>query len=129
MKRMIAVLFGTTMLLAAFAVTSASADPGPNGNNDKGLCTAYFNGQKTGHDKQAENDGESPGPFGALEQTARDAVEDTEAEIATLVYTWCQTLAGIAGEGIEIGGQPNQNGRWECTQEGEEYSCTSEPEA
>lgn len=85
MKRMLALFFGITMLMAAFAVTSASAEPGPNGNNNRGLCTAYFNGSDTGR----ANKRGAP-PFQALEAAA-------EAEDQT-VEEFCEGL---------VGGNPN----------------------
>ena len=122
MKRALALLFGATMIVATFGVVSANADPGPNGNNDKGLCTAYFNGQKNGHDKN--DDGRSdPKPFANLENTADPEEDDLVGEeLASAVYEWCRTMAGDGG--VEIGGQPNDNGRWTCSQSGDEYSCT-----
>lgn len=71
--------FGSTA-----AISVAGEGPGPNGKNDKGLCTAYFNGQKKGHDKHG-----SPGPFATLEATA-EAADQT-------VYEWCMANASIGG--------------------------------
>lgn len=109
MKRMLALFFGAAMFLTGFAVTNASADPGPNGNNEKGLCTAYFNGQKNGHDKNG-----SPGPFAALEDASEDdgSNEDLEDEqqISDDVFEFCDEFG--------IMGQPEQNGRFDC-REGE----------
>ena len=64
MKRLIAGLFGATLLLSTLGVTAASAGPengkaGPNGHNDFGLCTAASNGEKKGW-----TDGALPPPFG-----------------------------------------------------------------
>lgn len=87
------------LLLAGGTVVGATAAPGPNGHNDHGLCTAYFNGQKTGHDKHG-----SPGPFAALEQAADDS--DSNTSMTQDVYNFCT--------GVEkgIGGNPDQNGRF-----------------
>ena len=86
--------------------------PGPNGSNDHGLCTAYFNGQKKGHDKNG-----NPGPFAALEQHADDGnsnenLED-EQQLSDDVFEFC---SGVAKG---IGGNPEQNGRYDC-REGDE---------
>ena len=122
MKRMLALLFGASMVFAMFGVVSASADPGPNGNNDKGLCTAYFNGQKNGHDQN--DDGRSdPKPFANLENAADPDEELAGDELASAVFEWCRTMAGVDGEGVDIGGQPNDNGRWTCTEGDDSYSC------
>jgi hypothetical protein len=107
MKRVLATLFGATMLLTAFGVTAVSADPGPNGHNEKGLCTAYFNGQKKGH-----QEGEGPGPFGVLETEYEDDGTDEDADvpgetrIASDVFERCNGL---------IGGNPEHNGRFDCS--------------
>lgn len=109
MKKSISLLFGAALLLATFGVVSANADPGPNGSNEKGLCTAYFNGQKKGHDKHG-----SPGPFAALEEDAQDdgSNEDLEDEqqISDDVFEFCDQFG--------IMGNPEQNGRYDC-REGE----------
>src|SRR5687768_11198126 len=66
-------------MLAGGGIAQAAKDDnngkaGPNGENNQGLCTAYFNGQKNGHDKNGE-DGD-PGPFAALEQAGRDNTDN-----------------------------------------------------
>ena len=105
------------MLFALFGATpTASAAPGPNGSNEHGLCTAYFNGQKKGHEE-----GSSPGPFGALEDEAgehdaannEDGSEETtdlsETDPSDDVLEYCNSL------GVTIGGNPEHNGRWDCS--------------
>ncbi|HVM41837.1 MAG TPA: hypothetical protein VM618_13770, partial [Acidimicrobiia bacterium] len=123
MKKLSAALAAAFMLLGLLGVAQATADPGPNGNNDKGLCTAYFNGQKKGHDKNG-----SPAPFAALEEAAGAEDGDSRDEVATAVYEWCMTMAGKGGDGVDIGGNPNENGRWTCTESDGEYSCTDNPD-
>ncbi len=81
MKRALALLFGATLALSAFAVTSASATPGPNDNNNKGLCTAYFNGSDTGR----ANKRGAP-PFQGLEAAAAAADQSVEE--------FCEGLVG-----------------------------------
>ena len=110
MKRLLAVLFGAAVLFAGVGLTSASAEPGPNGKNDKGLCTAYFNGQKKGHEE-----GNGPGPFGALEDDSEDdgSNEDLEDEqqISDDVFEFCNDDArGIMGN-------PEENGRFDCRED------------
>ena len=103
--------------LMAFGGTAvvAAGDPGPdNGNNGKGLCTAFFNGQKNGHDNDnaggkgkgnGRQPGEQPPPFQSLSDTAA-AAEQT-------VYEFCL-------ENFEVGGNPD-NGRYpECFDEADE---------
>jgi hypothetical protein len=120
MKKVLAFLMLTGMVLglagAASAAPPEDAGPGPNGHNDHGLCTAYFNGQKKGHDE-----GNSPGPFGVLEDEAgeydADNNEDGSEETAGLsetdpsddVLEYCNSL------GVIIGGNPEHNGRWDCS--------------
>lgn len=93
-------------LAAAVAVLLVSgagvalAQPGPNGHNDGGLCTAYFNGQKKGHDKHG-----SPGPFAALEEASGDADGDGESGTPNDVLTFC-------GGPEAVNGNPGENGRF-----------------
>ena len=110
MKRVLAMLLGATVLFALFGATTGSAAPGPNGNNDHGLCTAYFNGQKKGH-----TEGEGPGPFGALEDEAgeydaenggNDEDREDEQQVSDDVFERCNGL---------IGGNPEHNGRFDCS--------------
>ena len=109
-------------------VTVAQAEPGPNGNNDRGLCTAYFNGQKNGHDKQRE-DGSYPGPFAALEEAGNnhtdtdeqdndgDGESDEEGEHESL--SPAENIFNFCDDTIIIGGNP-EHGRFTCTQDGED---------
>ena len=125
MKRLLALICGATLLLAAGAGTASAAHegPGPNGSNDKGLCTAYFNGQKNGHEKQKERTGEYPGPFAGLEEHAEDSGEnedlEDEQQISDDVFEFCQ--------GLGIGGNPEQNGRFDC-REGDEKDSPARDE-
>ena len=115
MKRMLALICGVTLLLAAGAGTASAGHegdrgPGPNGHNEKGLCTAYFNGQKNGH-----QEGEGPGPFGVLEDESTDSGEnedlEDEMQVSDDVFEFCDQFG--------IMGQPEQNGRFDC-REGED---------
>ena len=115
MKRILALICGVTLLLAAGAGTASAGHeekdgPGPNGHNNKGLCTAYFNGQKNGH-----QEGEGPGPFGALEDESTDSGEnedlEDEQQVSDDVFEFCDQFG--------IMGQPEQNGRFDC-REGED---------
>ena len=92
MKKRLAVATAALMF-AGLGAGVVQAAPGPNGNNDHGICTAYFNGQKKGHDKQDT----APGPFAALESKG-----DTQA-----IYDFC---SGVARG---IGGNPGENGRFQ----------------
>jgi hypothetical protein len=95
------------LLLAGSTIVGATAAPGPNGQNDHGLCTAYFNGQKTGWGKNG-----TPGPFAALEDAADDGDDSTSVEQD--VYNYCT--------GVEkgIGGNPGENGRFpSCFDDGD----------
>jgi hypothetical protein len=74
--------------LAAIAAASlgtglVSADPGPNGHNNWGLCNAYAHNNQNGKDHGQ--------PFGALEQAAEDA-DQTVAE-------WCAENGVRPGNG------------------------------
>ena len=114
MKRLLAMVFGLTMVMAAFGATASAAPPegkgpGPNGHNEKGLCTAYFNGQKKGHEE-----GNGPGPFGQLEDDAQDGGENEdlvdEQQVSDDVFEFCDKYG--------IMGNPEHNGRFDC-REGE----------
>jgi hypothetical protein len=87
-KRIAAATMAASLFVGA-GLGIATADEGTK--NDHGICTAYFNGQKSGHDKKAE-----PGPFAELEETG-----DIQA-----IYDYCS--------GLEkgIGGSPDENGRF-----------------
>ena len=90
MKKRLAVATAALMF-AGLGAGVVQAAPGPNGKNDHGICTAYFNGQKKGHEE-----GNGPGPFGALEDTYADDLSD--------IFDYCNTVG--------IGGNPDENGRF-----------------
>lgn len=84
---------GGLALLLGTSGGIALAQPGPNGHNNHGLCTAYFNGSPNGqaHKRQA-------GPFQALEQAASDGDDSTPP--ADDVAAFCDGLVGgRAGRG------------------------------
>ena len=93
MKKRFAVATAALMF-AGLGAGVVQAAPGPNGNNDHGICTAYFNGQKKGHEQ-----GNSPGPFGALESEHGPEVQD--------IFDWCSRVPK------GIGGNPDENGRFQ----------------
>jgi hypothetical protein len=111
-RRLLAVLAASFMLVGLFggAALANNGKAGPNGHNEKGLCTAYFNGQKNGHEE-----GDGPGPFGALEDEAEDNGDNEnlpdEQQISDDVFEFCNEFG--------IMGQPEQNGRFDC-REGED---------
>ncbi|HET6693349.1 MAG TPA: hypothetical protein VFJ83_14365 [Nocardioidaceae bacterium] len=65
-----------TLLALGGLGATAVADPGPNGPNNFGLCTAYFAGSETGQEHKRK----AP-PFVALEEAA-EASDQTVEE-------WC----------------------------------------
>jgi hypothetical protein len=107
MKKLLAVVMAAAGLLfvgAGFA-SAEPAEPGPNGHNEHGLCTAYFNGQKNGHEE-----GDGPGALGGLEDDATDDgsnenLED-EKQVSDDVFEFCDQFG--------IGGNPEENGRFDC---------------
>jgi hypothetical protein len=109
MKKFLAVLMAAAGLLFV-AAGFASAEPGPNEHNEHGLCTAYFNGQKNGHEE-----GNGPGPFGVLEDESTDDGSnedlDDEKQVSDDVFEFCDEFG--------IGGNPEENGRFDC-RDGEE---------
>ena len=68
MRQRVLVLVMAAAAIAGGSAVKASADPGPNGHNNFGLCTAYFAGSDNG---QAHK--HNAPPFVALEQAASDA--------------------------------------------------------
>lgn len=62
-----------TLLAIGGAATTAIADPGPNGNNTFGLCTAYFAGSERGQEEKRK----AP-PFQGLEAAAEAADQTVE---------------------------------------------------
>jgi hypothetical protein len=113
-------LLAALMMMGLFGAASATADPGPNGSNEKGLCTAYFNGQKKGHDKDGDGRTDNARAFQGLEAAgeAYDAAnggndEDLpdEQQLSDDVFEFCDQFG--------IMGQPEQNGRFDC-REGED---------
>lgn len=93
-------MLGGAALVAGGAVGAAFAAPGPNGHNNHGLCTAYFNGSETGraHKRNAP-------PFQALEQAAHEYDDQTGDEYDNAedeVYKFCTSAENPKG----IGGNP-----------------------
>jgi hypothetical protein len=109
-QRVFALLFAG-LIAGGGGMGVAQADPGhnsagPNGHNDHGICTAYFNGLKVGHEQ-----GNSPGPFGALEDRFDDDTQD--------IYNFCSTIPS-PGSSEPIGGNPDENGRFtDCFDDGD----------
>lgn len=87
MRKRLAIVIAATLTLGAGSLGLAHADPGPNGHNNRGLCTAYFNGSPTGqaHKRNA-------GPFVALEEAADDGDSSTAPEED--VAAFCEGLVG-----------------------------------
>ncbi len=93
----------------ALAGHEGNRGPGPNGHNNHGLCTAYFNGQKQGHDK---HDKDSPPPFAELERRAEEEAdenndddEENDVSGADAVLSWCQDSDNNPKG---VGGQPSK---------------------
>lgn len=116
MRKLILTALVAVSLIAGVDVARADKPENPG---EQGLCTAYFNGQKNGHDKHG-----SPGPFADLEQRAADYTDsdgvdndgdgqvDEDGESADLsaaenVYNYCDSA------GNTIGGNPD-HGRYTC---------------
>jgi hypothetical protein len=79
---------------------AAMAEPGPNGNNNHGLCTAYFAGSENGraHKHKAP-------PFAALEQAARDSgYQDDGETIEKAVADYCEANGAKKNNGGGGGG-------------------------
>ena len=122
MRKLFAMLMAAGLLVGGASVVRADPGGGPNGSNDHGLCTAYFNGQKNGHDKNGQ-----PGPFQALEDTSREYTdsdgvdndgdgqvdedgENQDLSAAENVFNFCDSTTAI-------GGNPD-HGRFDCVRDG-----------
>ena len=118
-------LVAVMAVLGLFGANAAQAEPGPNGNNDHGLCTAYFNGQKVGHGPGEDTD--DPPPFQGLQEAGeaytdsdgadndRDGDVDEGDESANL--TDAENIFNYCNDNGLIGGNP-LHGRFTCTDEG-----------
>jgi hypothetical protein len=62
--------------------------PGPNGHNNHGLCTAYYNGSPKGQEQKHK-----AGPFAELERQANEQ-GDPNASTADNVAAFCDGLVG-----------------------------------
>jgi hypothetical protein len=100
-------LVASAVIVLALVAGAATADPGPNGNNNHGLCTAYFNGSQNGRDNKHR-----AGPFAALEAAANardgedndgDGEVDEADEVARAVWDWCNDPENNEKG---VGGQP-----------------------
>lgn len=79
-------------------VEDIPGDPGPNGSNNFGLCTAYFSGSDEGR----ENKRKAP-PFQGLENAA------DEDENSDSVAEWCEQNGQHPGQGDgEANGNPHR---------------------
>lgn len=80
-------------------LSSTIASPGPNGKNNHGLCTAYFNGSQNGMDNKRSN-GRA---FIELARQAPDGPSDSDDTGGSVsdVWDWCTNPAnnpkGIGG--------------------------------
>lgn len=91
MKRTIVSLAILTLGLVGAGVSVA--EPGPNGNNTFGLCTAYFSGSERGQKEKRK----AP-PFQGLEAAA-EAADQTVEE-------YCAANGQKPGKGGKGGGKP-----------------------
>lgn len=126
MRRLL--IFVVAALVAAGGAGVVAANPPQDENgrqaNDHGLCTAYFNGQKKGHDKNGQ-----PGPFEDLTQRAEDNTDGPDGEPGTdddpegteAIFAFCGGL---------IGGN-SEHGRYTCANDpnaDDGVTCTDNPD-
>ena len=126
MKKLLATLVATAGLFTAAAGVATAAPGEGQGNSDHGLCTAYFNGQKVGHDGGEGESGDYPKPFEGLEDRSEDFTDsdendndydgstdaaDTTPESEEL--TDAENIFNYCNDGGLIGGSP-EHGRFSC---------------
>ena len=101
MKKMFlsALVAGTMIVGTGVALAEQPANPGENGH-----CTAFFNGNKNGHEKQKERTGSYPGPFQDLVDRQSDSNNNTD-DIEEL-RGYCESVYGVMGN--------PDHGRWTC---------------
>ena len=90
MKRLV-ISTSIAALVVGGAGFAFAGQPGPNGHNDHGLCTAYFAGSQTGQDHKHQ-----AGPFQALEAAA-GGDQNGDGSAADEVAKYC--------EGVTPGGK------------------------
>ena len=131
MRKLLIGALGALLMILGF-VGGAQAEPGPNGNNDHGLCTAYFNGQKNGHG-DGQNPDNQPKPFQGLEDASREYTDndgvdndrdgETDEEGENESLTGAENVFNYCNDFGLIGGNPD-HGRFTCTASGDtDPSC------
>jgi hypothetical protein len=96
LKRTIISAAVLTLLVGGVGVSVA--EPGPNGNNNHGLCSAYFAGSENGQENKHK-----AGPFKALEEAADDG--DPNTSVQDDVARFCAEF--LSGNGNENGNNGN----------------------
>ncbi len=81
MRRCVTIALVAAALLGGFAGSVAAEPPGPNGNNDFGLCRAYFSGSDKGQEKK-----HGAPPFAALEDAAEESGQSVEEFCAAVPH-------------------------------------------
>jgi hypothetical protein len=89
-------------LIAGGTGMSFAGAPGPNGNNNHGLCTAYFAGSATGQ----EHKHQAP-PFVQLEKDADAAGNNDGTTTPQEVVDYCAPYLTGNGNGNGNNGNPN----------------------
>ncbi len=92
MKRLVVAGIAAATLAGGAGVSLAQ--PGPNGNNTFGLCTAYFAGSDTGREHKRN----AP-PFQALEDAAGVEDDDTQEQRDEAVRDYCEENGAQPGKG------------------------------
>lgn len=92
------------ILITVLGMSASGAEPGPNGRNNHGLCTAYFAGSANGraHKRNAP-------PFQNLERAAGVEEGDTPEEIDQKVREFCRS-ATPGGKGTTPRGGSGRGG-------------------
>jgi hypothetical protein len=105
MKRTI--ISAAVLALGLAGAGVSMADPGPNGHNNHGLCTAYFAGSENGQEHK-----HNAGPFQQLQEDAGDGPTDSNSTPGepSDVADYCAPYLSGNGNGNGNNGNPSPGG-------------------
>lgn len=112
-KKLLAAMTAGMMMAGLFGGAALAGHGGAHEPQDKGLCTAYFNGQKKGHGK---NGREQPPPFADLTSRAEEFAPENNDNDPNNDVTGFEAVGSFCGS--LIGGNPEHGRHPECFENG-----------